>query len=137
MSPSGTSNNPWTVFLVCLAGGGLLFGLGVAALPDGLLRSVSFWLTIGVALLAIVGAVGWGYTEIRIQERLSAPKSNRERLLSYLGVLAIVAVIAVGAAMVPSRFAQLIWLFFVPAWLLGGLWLRRRSRRNTHGKHRL
>jgi len=102
-----------------------------------LLRSVAFWLTIGIALLAIVGAVGWGNTEIRIQERLSAPKSTSERVLSYLGVLAIVAAIAVGAAMVPSRFAQLIWLFYVPAWLLGGLWLRRRSHRHTHGKHHL
>jgi hypothetical protein len=137
MSRKGTSNNPWTVFLVCLAGGGLLFGLGVAALPDGLLRSVAFWLTIGIALLAMVGAVGWGYTEIRIQERLSAPKATSERVLSYLGVLAIVAAIAVGAAMVPSRFAQLIWLFYLPAWLLGGLWLRRRSHRHSHGKHQL
>jgi hypothetical protein len=137
MSRAEPLRNPWAVFLVCLAGGGLLFGLGVAVLPDGLLRSVALWLTIGIAVLAIVGAVGWGYTEIRIQEKLSAPKSSRERVLSYLGVLAIVAVIAIGAAMVPSRFAQLIWLLYVPAWLLGGLWLRRRSRRLTHGKHRL
>jgi hypothetical protein len=50
----------------------------------------------------IVAAVGWGYVEIRRQERLSQrSKTSRQRILSYLGVLVVVAAIAIGASMVP------------------------------------
>jgi len=120
--------NPWAVFLLCVASAGLLFGLGVAALPDGLLRSVALWLVLGVSLLAIVGAVGWAYTEIRNQERLSPPKSDGQRILTYMGMLVFVALVAVGGAMIPSQFAHTIWLLYVPIALLGGWWLRRRRR---------
>jgi len=120
--------NPWAVFLLCLASAGLLFGLGVAALPDGLLRSVALWLVIGVSLLAIVGAVGWAYTEIRNQERLSPRKSDRRRILMYLGLLVFVALVAVGSAMIPSQSAHTVWLLYVPIVLFGGWWLRRRRR---------
>ena len=115
--------------LLILAGTALLSGLGLTALSEGPLHTTSFWLTLVVGVLAIIGAVGWGYTEIRNQERLSQRReTNGQRVISYVGMLVVVAAIAVCAATIPSRLAPVIWILYVPACLAGGWWLRRRSR---------
>jgi hypothetical protein len=132
---SGPFQNRWTALLLILVPAALLAGLGLTVLPEGPLRSAFFWLTILIAVLMIVGGVGWGYTEIRYQERLSQRReTNLRRVVGYLGVLAIVATIAVGGAMVPSRLAPVVWMVYVPIWLAGGWWLRRRRGRSSHAR---
>jgi uncharacterized membrane protein SirB2 len=131
---SGILPNRWNEAILVLVAAALLSGLGLSYLPNGPLRDASLWLTIGIGALMIVSAVGWGYVEIRNHERLSQPKSNRERIVGYLGALVVVTVIAVAAATVPAQVARVMWIVFVPIWLVGGWWLRRRGRRSTQGR---
>jgi cobalamin synthase len=127
---SGTLRNRWNVVLLILVAAALVAGLALTTLPAGPLRETAFWLTILSGVLMIVAAVGWGYTEVRRQERLSQRfRTPRQRILSYLGVLIVVAAIAIGGAMVPSQLAPIVWTFYVPIWLVGGWWLRRASHR--------
>jgi hypothetical protein len=136
---SSVLRNRWNVLILILVAVALVAGLALSTLPAGPLREIAFWLTILSGLLMIVAAVGWGYVEIRRQERLSQrSKTSRQRILSYLGVLVVVAAITIGASMVPSRFTAVVWAFYVPIWLVGGWWLRRRShRRQTRVKPRV
>ena len=101
-------------------------------------RTASFWLLMVVGALLIVSAVGWGFTQIRLQEGLSRQSAeasgslqptNARRVLGYVGVLIVVALIAVAASMVPSRLAPAILVVYIPIWLFGGWWLRRRAQR--------
>jgi hypothetical protein len=131
MDPNGAEppspQNPWRLFLLVLAAAGIVGGLVMSMLPVGPSRSVAFWFVLPVPVFAIVGGVGWAYTEIRQQEKLAPSKSATRRVLGYFGVLAVVAAIAIGGALIPSRLAPSLWLLFIPLWLIGGWWFRRQS----------
>ncbi len=123
------ARNVWNVVLLVLAGAALIGGFVMTQVAVEPIRSASFWLLMLISGAAIVSAVGWGYTEIRIQERLS-PKSggtsDARRILGYIGVLIVVAAIAVSGSMVPARLAPTLWAMYIPIWLFGGWWVRRR-----------
>jgi len=129
-NPGGADvRNVWNVVILVLVGAAIIGGFVITQVAVEPIRSGSFWLLILIGGAMIVSAVGWGYTEIRIQERLS-PKSEKtsdaRRILGYVGVLIVVAAIAVAGAMVPARFAPAIWAIYIPIWLIGGWWVRRR-----------
>lgn len=121
--------NVWAAVLVGLVAVALVAGFGLAYLPHGLLRDAAFWTVMAVGAFMILAAVGWAFTEIRTQERLSAPTSDRRRVLGYLGILVVVAAIAVGAALTPRWFVQVISLLCVPI-VLVAWWRREHSRRH-------
>jgi predicted benzoate:H+ symporter BenE len=80
----------------------------------------------------IVSTIGWGYTEIRIQEKLSPQTKETldgRRIVGYVGVLIVVAAIAVAASIVPAQVTPAIWTIYIAMWLFGGWWLRRRRVR--------
>ena len=129
---------PWAKIIFALAAAVLIVGFVFTAVSVEPFRSVSFWLLLLISASAIVGAVGWAYTEIRRQETLSrqseggsasrAP-TNARRVLGYAGVLIVVALIAVAGSLVPPRYAPVIWAVYIPLWLVGGWWVRRKSRK--------
>lgn len=100
----------------------------MSVLPVGPGRSTAFWFVLAIPILAIVGCVGWAYTEIRHLEQLAPIRSPGRRVLGYFGVLVVVATIAVGGAMIPARLAPLLWTLFIPLWLIGGWWIRNHPR---------
>ena len=126
--------NRWNRVILLLVAVALVVGLGLSFLPTGPLRDASFWLELAIAALMIVSAIGWAYIETRNQERLSELKSNRERILSYLGALVVVAALAVAATLVPPQLGRVMWKFFVPIWLVAGWWFRRRARLTRLGR---
>ncbi len=123
------ARNVWNVVILVLVGAVIIGGYFMTQVAVEPIRSALFWLLMLIAGAAIVSAVGWGYTEIRIQERLS-PKSggtsDARRVLGYIGVLIVVAAIVVGGSMVPARLAPTLWAMYIPIWLFGGWWVRRR-----------
>jgi hypothetical protein len=124
----GHTQNPWSWFLLALAEAGILFGFVMSLLPLGPERSIALWFVMPVPILAIVGAVGWAYTEIRHLEALGPKRTSSRRILGYFGMLAAVATIAIGGALIPARLAPVIWMLFVPLWLVGGWWLHNKRR---------
>lgn len=133
------ARNVWNVVILVLVGAVIIGGFFMTQVAVEPIRSALFWLLMLIAGAAIVSAVGWGYTEIRIQERLS-PKSegtsDARRILGYVGVLIVVAAIAVGGSMVPVRLAPAIWAIYIPIWLFGGWWVRRRRGRRKFKRGR-
>ncbi len=133
------ARNIWNVVILVLVGAAIIGGFVLTQVAVEPIRSGSFWLLMLIGGAMIVSAVGWGYTEIRIQERLS-PKSERtsdaRRILGYVGVLIVVAAIAVAASIVPARLAPAIWAIYIPIWLFGGWWVRRRrdGRKSRKGR---
>lgn len=129
----------WNVVILVLVGAAIIGGFVMTQVAVEPIRSGSFWLVMLIGGAMIVSAVGWGYTEIRIQERLS-PKSERtsdaRRIHRYVGVLIVVAAIAVAGSMVPARLAPAIWAIYIPIWLFGGWWVRRRrdGRKSKRGR---
>ena len=140
--PASDPKNRWAKFILVLAGIGVVAGLVLTTARSEQLRSPAFWTLMIVGGLAIVGAIGWAYTEIRHQEAASiaaAPgtaRSGNRQVLRYVGVLIVVALIAVGATMVPRQFAPLVWALYVPIWLVGGWWFRRRGRSARNWRQR-
>jgi hypothetical protein len=137
--------NPWARISLLLFAAALVAGLVLVTLPLGPLRWASLWLLIlPIASLMIVSGVGWAYVEIRNQERMSrvsqirrgqAPPSDARRILGYVGILVVVASIAVAGSMVPNRLAPIIWAVYIPIALVGGWWLRtKRKRTPRHGR---
>jgi hypothetical protein len=126
---NSAARNVWNVVILVLVGAAIIGGFVMTQVNVEPIRSGSFWLLMLIGGAMIVSAVGWGYTEIRIQEGLS-PKSQRtsdaRRILGYVGVLILVAAIAVAASIVPARFVPAIWAIYIPIWLVGGWWVRRR-----------
>ena len=133
------ARNVWNVVILVLVGAAIIGGFLMTQVAVEPIRSASFWLLMLIGGAAIVSAVGWGYTEIRIHERLS-PKSDRtsdaRRIFGYVGVLIVVAAIAVAGSMVPARLAPAIWAIYIPIWLFGGWWVRRRrdGRKSKRGR---
>jgi len=121
--------NVWNVVILVLVGAAIIGGFAMTQVAVEPIRSGSLWLLMLIGGAMIVSAVGWGYTEIRIQEGLyprSEMTSDARRILGYMGVLIVVAAIAVAGAMVPARLAPAIWAIYIPIWLFGGWWVRRR-----------
>lgn len=136
-----SEQNRWARYLVVLAGLAMLTGVGLTLAPIGPMRSAALWLIVLIGALVIVSAVGWAFTEIRQQEKLaeetSRAKTSGLRLLGYVGTLIVVALIAIGGAMIPSRFAPAVWALYIPIWLLLGRRLsRREGQRRSLGRRR-
>ncbi|HEX2681402.1 MAG TPA: hypothetical protein VHQ03_08930 [Candidatus Dormibacteraeota bacterium] len=132
-----SSINPWAVFLLVLAGLGMLGGFALARLPQGGWRSTTLSMLIVIAALAIVGSVGWGYAETRRWERLSdvTKKTDRQRILSYLAAGIFTVALAITGAMVPVQLGRILWAIYIPVGLVGGLivgWIRKRLKRPSH-----
>ncbi len=108
-SAAGTdARNVWNVVILVLVGAAIVSGFVMTQVAVEPIRSGSFWLLMLIGGAMIVSAVGWGYTEIRIQERLSANyerASDARRIFGYVGVLIVVAAIAVAGSMAPARLA--------------------------------
>ena len=138
-SAAGTdARNVWNVVILVLVGAAIVGGFVMTQVGVEPIRSGSFWLLMLIGGAMIVSAVGWGYTEIRIQERLSANSeraSDARRIFGYVGVLIVGAAIAVAGLMAPARLAPAIWAIYIPIWLFGGWWVRRRrdGRKSSGG----
>ncbi len=135
------AENRWARFILALAATAIVAGFVFTTVPLEPVRTASFWLILLISGSAIVGAVGWAYSEIRRQEQFAdataaRPPSGRRRVLGYLAMLTIVAAIAVGASMVPTRLAPVVWAFYVPVWIVAGWWLRRRRHSGSVHKRR-
>jgi Ca2+/Na+ antiporter len=135
--------NRWARLIVLLAALAIVAGFVLTVVRVEPFQTASFWLLLLIAGAAVVSAIGWAFTEIRRQESVAQSSENFQespqgmRILKYLGMLVVVALIAVGATMVPSRFTPVAWALFIPIWLVGGWWLRRRrhSRSIRNQKH--
>jgi uncharacterized membrane protein YfcA len=121
--------NRWYWFLVGVAVTAIVGSVVLSVLPIRLSRPAIPWFAIPLAILMIVGVVGWAYTETRRQEKLGPRKSPSARILGYLEALAITAAIAVAATLAPARLTPAISASLALIALIVGWWRRRRHRR--------
>jgi uncharacterized membrane protein YfcA len=121
--------NRWYWFLVAVAVTAIAGGIVLSLLPVQVSRPAAPWFVIPLAILMIVGVVGWAYTETRRQEKAGPRKSASARILGYVEALALTAAIAVGATLAPARQAVAISAALASVAVVGGWWRRRRHRR--------
>jgi uncharacterized membrane protein YfcA len=121
--------NRWYWFLVAIAVVAIAGSVVLSLLPIRLSRPAIPWFAIPLAILMIVGVVGWAYTETHRQEKLGPRRSQSARILGYIEALAVTAAIAVGATVAPARLTPAISAALALVAVVGGLWRRRRHRR--------
>ena len=121
--------NRWYWFLVAVAVTAIAGSIVLSLLPIQVSRPAVPWFAIPLAILMIVGVVGWAYTETRRQEKAGPRKSPSARILGYVEALALTAAIAVGATLTPARLTPAISAALVSIALIGGWRRRRRHRR--------
>ncbi len=121
--------NRWYWFLVAIAIAAIAGGIVLSLLPIRLSRPATPWFAIPLAILMIVGVVGWAYTETRRQEELGPRKSPSARIVGYIEALAVTGAIAVGATLAPARLASAISAALASIAVVGVWWRRRRHRR--------
>lgn len=134
--------NNWTKLIFVLVGAGLVSAVLMTMLPAGLGRDLTFWLlTVPVVILLVIGGVGWAFTEIRIVERDAQvrrvesgrpPRSQAAQIFGYFAVLVLVAALAITGALIPTRYAPLIWSVYLPASFVAAWLLRMRRTRSQN-----